>query len=723
MVADLVRSLVPGIRTISANPGDWGIDAFAGDLTGVITVWQAKYFYPCTTAGHKQQITKSFDSMIKAAGKHNYTVDKWVLCIASSMDGPTSKWWDTWKKEQSQNHNIDIELWDETELRNRLLAPGAEHVRRAFYDPYSAPALPGAPQPQSLVPMPGRPVAECDPFTLEVQRCIERAGAGSRELPPYVTRNHDERLQARVDEALGGTSQMIVLAGEPSTGKTRALWEAVRQLPADWRLWHPLSAEDLLHGLSAVGPGTALWLNNLDTYVAREEGERASAGLRNRLRDVQSLLVLGTILPRRLDSLTTPALGISDDIHQHARDLLDTDAEVIAVPYEFTGPELDAARAMADDDPRLQAATIYAENGRITQYLAGVPALVKRCQYADTPTQAVLKAAADLRRYGHDPENLPRALLEHAASAYIDRQEWDRLPPSWFEDALEYLGRDCQGIAGPLIRRRPLPGCPDEPCYRLASFLVRWAIPGPGWGFPPDGFWEAAAQHARTSADWLAMGEEARRYGRYRYAARLFELSAQAGHQGAWKHLVEFVELLGRSEDARTIAQRSGLPCLPQELTRFRDDMEMMTGWARRQQSKSIAPQLSAVELEMRRLQETGGWDEAVQYALQAADEGDISGLEEALSILEEAGEREQAESIAIGYTNAPYLLQELVQMRVRAGDQAGAEHIAYNAVDYGHPIAVDELANVRESAGYPDEAHTIRRYGLTADASPSAPW
>ncbi|MEU2865467.1 hypothetical protein ACIQWL_51700 [Streptomyces mirabilis] len=36
--------------------------------------------------------------------------------------------------------------------------------------------------------------------------------------------------------AMGGHSQLVVLVGESSSGKTRACWEAVRTLPPDWRI-------------------------------------------------------------------------------------------------------------------------------------------------------------------------------------------------------------------------------------------------------------------------------------------------------------------------------------------------------------------------------------------------------------------------------------------------------------------------------------------------------
>ncbi|WP_393097412.1 tetratricopeptide repeat protein [Streptomyces sp. LN325] len=723
MIADLACATVTGVRVISANPGDWGIDAFAGDLDGAITVWQAKYFHPITTASHKRQIEESFDSVIKATGKQQHTVHKWVLCIPSSMDPSATQWWDAWKKANARTHNVDIELWDETELRKRLSAPAAESVRRMYFEPYAAASPAHAPQPPPLQRLPGHPIAECDPFALEVHPSIKRAGSDSRELPRYVPRNHDALLRAKVGETASGKSQMVVLVGEPSTGKTRAMWEAVRLLPPSWRLWHPLSVDDLLSGLATVRPSTVLWLNHVDKYLSRDNGERAAVGLRNLLRDMKPVLVLGTIWSHRLDQLTIPSRRINDDTHQHARDLLTMDVAVTDVPHNFTGPDMDAARAAADSDPRLRAATLHAADGRIAQYLAGVPALVARCQRADSHTEAVLKAAMDLCRYGHDPDNLPSVLLKHAASAYIPGEEWDRLPRAWFRDALEYLGQDCLGVLGPLTRRRPRFGLPDESCYRLAGVLTRWAAPGQNWPFPAEGFWEAAALHARTPADWFAMGEEAQRYGRYRHAARLFHLAAKAGSQEAWKALVEFLEILGRADEATTVAQHSGQPHVMQELTEFRTFMETAFAWAQGQQPAVVVHKPGLLELKMRHLEKVGRWHEAVECAVQASGQGDVDGLDEALRLLEKAGERKRAEDLAIGSIHLSYLLGVLVQLRVQAGDRAGAERVALEAADHGHPDALGELARIRESAGRPDEAAAIRRYGLTADGSPADPW
>ncbi|GHG00571.1 serine/threonine protein kinase [Streptomyces filamentosus] len=150
MVAQLAAATTPNVRMIAANPGDWGVDAFAGDLGGAITVWQSKYFMPVTTTSHSQQIRDSLSHALKAAKEQGHTITIWVLCIPSSMDGPAAKWWDGWKKRMQKEHSLVIELWDETALMRRLQSPEGDQVRRAYYEPYGS-ALPAVEEQLRLV--------------------------------------------------------------------------------------------------------------------------------------------------------------------------------------------------------------------------------------------------------------------------------------------------------------------------------------------------------------------------------------------------------------------------------------------------------------------------------------------------------------------------------------------------------------------------------------------
>ncbi|WP_174415259.1 serine/threonine protein kinase [Nocardia vinacea] len=136
MIGQLVRAVRPGVaRVVAANPGDWGIDVFVGNLGGVVTVWQSKYFYPEVGKSHQEKIRESFSSVVKNAKNQGFALSQWILCVPSSMDGPTTKWWDNWKRRKEREFGIVIELWDETELRRLLISPDAEWVRRHYYGP------------------------------------------------------------------------------------------------------------------------------------------------------------------------------------------------------------------------------------------------------------------------------------------------------------------------------------------------------------------------------------------------------------------------------------------------------------------------------------------------------------------------------------------------------------------------------------------------------------
>lgn len=134
MIALLVQATQLSARLIAANPGDWGIDVVVGELDGGdVTIFQAKYFYPVVEGNHKQKIRDSFRAALAAAAEQGHRVARWTLCVPASMDGPTAKWWDGWKKRKAADHGVSIDLWDETALRRELLDPRASHVREHYY--------------------------------------------------------------------------------------------------------------------------------------------------------------------------------------------------------------------------------------------------------------------------------------------------------------------------------------------------------------------------------------------------------------------------------------------------------------------------------------------------------------------------------------------------------------------------------------------------------------
>ncbi|WP_067831958.1 tetratricopeptide repeat protein [Actinomadura kijaniata] len=377
-----------------------------------------------------------------------------------------------------------------------------------------------------------------DPLALEVHPAIEHAGRGLPALPAYVRRGHDDAL----GEAVRGArerSAMAVLVGEAATGKTRACWEALGLLPEDWRLWHPIAPSRpraALRDLPSVGPRTVVWLNDLQHYLLTpggDLGEQVAAELRALLRDPGRgpVLVLGTLWPRHWATLTgyhSP----EEDPHAQARALLA--GHGIVVPTTFSPLELDRARAVAEEDPRLAEAVGNAEDGHLAQYLAGGPALQMIYRTAAPPARALLDAAIDARRLGHGPL-LPRRLLLDAARGYLTRPQWEMLEEGWpdtaFSQATDH--RPCRGARAPLTPVRPAPGDGGggEPRYRLADYLEqlgqaeRRTLPVPG------ALWASLLAHA-AGPDLIRLGRQAQERGLYRLALDFYRAAWETDPEG-----------------------------------------------------------------------------------------------------------------------------------------------------------------------------------------------
>lgn len=136
LIEDIVALKHPDVRAVRANPGDWGIDAFVGQLNegGAVMVWQAKYFIDDFDKTQKDDVTRSYNSARTAATRERYALDSWTLCIPRALDGPESKWWANWQKNRAKD-GVLFDLMDEGEIRRRLMAPGAEHVRAHYFSP------------------------------------------------------------------------------------------------------------------------------------------------------------------------------------------------------------------------------------------------------------------------------------------------------------------------------------------------------------------------------------------------------------------------------------------------------------------------------------------------------------------------------------------------------------------------------------------------------------
>ena len=406
--------------------------------------------------------------------------------------------------------------------------------------------------PDGGVTVAGRLLAEVtDPFVLEVHRPVQPddTPAGLPVLPPYVPREHDQLLGQVVAAAAGGRSQIAVLVGGSSTGKTRACWQVLDRLRGQdppWRLWHPIDPsrpDAALAELPGIGPRTVVWLNEAQFYLDPAQaglGEKVAAGLRELLRDPgrAPVLVLATMWPQFWDALTACPVG-EDDRHAQARELLA--GHDIPVPAAFTAAQM--GQLAEAGDVRMMLAARSARDGEVIQFLAGAPELLARYRHAPPTARALISAAMDARRLGMGA-GLPQAFLETATPGYLTDDQWDGLGEDWLEHALAYAAVPCKGARGPLTRIRPRRAARNRgdqpasaaaaagPLYRLADYLDQHGRAHRASQIPPAEFWAAAAAHA-APGDQAALGGAAHDRDLYRDAAQLHKNAAVAGNVDA----------------------------------------------------------------------------------------------------------------------------------------------------------------------------------------------
>ena len=390
-----------------------------------------------------------------------------------------------------------------------------------------------------------------DPFRFEVHRPVKAEGgySGLPTLPPYVHREHDEKLAEVSSAARDGQSGIAVLVGGSSTGKTRACWETLKTLATpgipngSWRLWHPLEpspAEAASEALALIAPRTVIWLNEAQRYLAPSDGsgEKLAAGLWELLRVPSRgpVLILATLWDDEWRKLTGRPDSGEPDSHALARGLLS--GHEIIVPAVFSQDNLrDLAGA---DDPRLRQAARMAPDGRITQFIAGAPELLTRYHTADGVTKALITAAMDARRLGMG-EAIPLSFLEAAVPAYLDDEGLETIEDEddWLERALAEAVKRAKGIPGPLARIR-LKGQTASPGtrYRLADYLDEYGRRERHAKIPRAEFWDAIAVHA-GSGDLWALARAARSRGLLRHAASMDKRAALHGDAAAALALIK----------------------------------------------------------------------------------------------------------------------------------------------------------------------------------------
>ncbi|MFI2041077.1 helix-turn-helix domain-containing protein [Streptomyces bottropensis] len=410
-------------------------------------------------------------------------------------------------------------------------------------------------------------VTEAGPVALEVHHAVlpDPDPGGYSYLTPYLSRPHDDTLRSHLVAALAGDSSLLVMmVGDSSTGKTRALYEALSDMAADRALVRPSTAADLLsllhHECDATFPAAVLWLNEAQRFLY---DETAAAALRNLLVTRQGIVAVGTLWTDPYwERLVRP--GVAEDRHGQARALLDSAVtRMVVVPDRLEQSEMVRWQNLAsrEGDSRLvDALAAGTSDGRVVQHLSGGPALL--AAYLRTPgplghfrheEHALLTAALEARRLGHSSP-IPAALLAHAADAALDSRHRPA-DAAWAEVALTALstgkrsdGRriDIRNTLTPLIALRARSG--GQTCYEPADYLDQKmrTLRAEQRGTPS--LWQAALAHATEPADLHALGLRALNLGLFKLGVQLLRKSLLLGSSNAAHSLFTS---LGRATDPR----------------------------------------------------------------------------------------------------------------------------------------------------------------------------
>ena len=271
--------------------------------------------------------------------------------------------------------------------------------------------------------VPDTPISSLDAYDLGVHPAVlpEEHDADRPGLTPYLRRSHDTKLDNDIMQAAaGGRSIFAVLVGQSTTGKTRALFEALNREPAvrDWPLFRPADDGELAALLTQqrIGPRTALWLNETQQYLFPESGPEAARLLARLLTGTKGIIVVGAMWVEYWNDLTRK--GAAGDPYAAARELLEGSAHRIDVADHLEEAEVQGLAALGVSDRRLAAAVAAAgTGGQVIQNLTGGPELFAR--YVDgglfSPIEhALITAALDARRLGHESP-LPADLLTAGA--------------------------------------------------------------------------------------------------------------------------------------------------------------------------------------------------------------------------------------------------------------------------------------------------------------------
>ncbi|MFE6285925.1 hypothetical protein [Streptomyces sp. NPDC057877] len=332
-----------------------------------------------------------------------------------------------------------------------------------------------------------RPVEHVGPLEFGVRPT--RHVPGLPDVPPYVPRDRDADLSAKVAHP-----GLVLILGEPYTGKSYTAWQAVQGLTGH-RLYAPYPGEDLRGPLGAMTGGGGkyvVWLDEVTDHLGEGGLDPRLLGRFTSL----GALVLGTMSPEeyyRRRSRTAPG------------DRAVATARTVEVPREWSEAELARLARLGRADPRAYPAYMWSGREGAASYFAVGHLLFDEWRRPGTRQdhprgQLLVRAAVDLARCGVTgavPVDLLRRVQEQYGAE--DRES--------FEDALAWATAPMFGVSGLLVQDDE-----DGTCRAYGALVAEALRPGDLEPVPDDVWWTLldAAREEGSPLDADAVLEAAR---------------------------------------------------------------------------------------------------------------------------------------------------------------------------------------------------------------------
>ncbi|GIJ67042.1 hypothetical protein Voc01_019590 [Virgisporangium ochraceum] len=555
------------------------------------------------------------------------------------------------------------------------------------------------------------------------------------ELPTYVPRDFDFELRNALSMTMTGPDRgcFVVLIGGSSSGKTRALYEAVYLLWGSWSLVQPEDAAHLLTIKNHPPRQTVFWLDELQLYLDSHpplSAECVRALIRN------GNVVVGTLWPDQYAARAVDRQpggnAATDDIRRLLRS-----ATKISVGDSFSRQELKDAQEIAARDSRIRIA-LHTRDSGLTQALAGGPDLVLCWEQPPNPyAKAIMAAAADAHRLGVQSP-LSENLLVEAMFGYLPPREQVTSPTGWWEQAFPHVTVPRNGNVSALTPRSRRPGVLAG--YTIADYLAQHLRLARRTEVVPDSAWQALVTRVDRSDDLRRLAESALTRLRYRYAEPALErLVTEFGDGAAAIQLADLLIRQNRFDAAidvlqRTLATDPRNVAIGRRLTQVQELWELVEAIRPAGDSARVAELLvdGGTRADLRRRADAGDSVAAEQLSElllerghvrelhERADAGDRfaaealrdldaarSGQPEELAALREAAEAGSAEA-------ARQLCRRLFELR--AEDELWAE------LEAGTNGAADQILALltAEESTNPQWLADLRAFGLNADGTPN---